>query len=392
MDPFVLEWLHLIARWAHVVVGAAWIGTSFYFNWLNNHVRPVEEGQKALWSVHGGAFYRVTKFTGAPEQLPETLHWFKYEAYATWVSGACLLTFVYWLQADAFMVDPSVAAISGTTAAGIGMGSLVVGWVVYDLLCKSPLAERPGALGGVIATLLVGAAYGLTQVLSARAAYIHTGAMMGTIMAANVFFVIIPGQRDMVDAMLEGREPPLEGGRAGSLRSLHNNYFTLPVLFAMVSNHFPSTYGNAMNWALLAGIAAVGVAVRHWFNLRGQGHVNTWLLPAAAVGIVSLAFVAKPPVFDASAHVGGDVPSFAEVQGVVQRRCVACHAAEPTQPGFTAPPKNLVLTDPQAIVVNKDAIHAQAVASKIMPLGNLTGMTDEERGILARWYAAGAPQ
>jgi uncharacterized membrane protein len=392
MDPFVLEWLHLIARWAHVVVGAAWIGTSFYFNWLNNHVRPVEEGQKALWSVHGGAFYRVTKFTGAPEQLPETLHWFKYEAYATWVSGACLLTFVYWLQADAFMVDPSVAAISGTTAAGIGMGSLVVGWVVYDLLCKSPLAERPGALGGVIATLLVGAAYGLTQVLSARAAYIHTGAMMGTIMAANVFFVIIPGQRDMVDAMLEGREPPLERGRAGSLRSLHNNYFTLPVLFAMVSNHFPSTYGNAMNWALLAGIAAVGVAVRHWFNLRGQGHVNTWLLPAAAVGIVSLAFVAKPPVFDASAHVGGDVPSFAEVQGVVQRRCVACHAAEPTQPGFTAPPKNLVLTDPQAIVVNKDAIHAQAVASKIMPLGNLTGMTDEERGILARWYAAGAPQ
>jgi uncharacterized membrane protein len=308
------------------------------------------------------------------------------------VSGACLLTFVYWLQADAFMVDPSVAAISGTTAAGIGMGSLVVGWVVYDLLCKSPLAERPGALGGVIATLLVGAAYGLTQVLSARAAYIHTGAMMGTIMAANVFFVIIPGQRDMVDAMLEGREPPLERGRAGSLRSLHNNYFTLPVLFAMVSNHFPSTYGNAMNWALLAGIAAVGVAVRHWFNLRGQGHVNTWLLPAAAVGIVSLAFVAKPPVFDASAHVGGDVPSFAEVQGVVQRRCVACHAAEPTQPGFTAPPKNLVLTDPQAIVVNKDAIHAQAVASKIMPLGNLTGMTDEERGILARWYAAGAPQ
>jgi uncharacterized membrane protein len=216
--------------------------------------------------------------------------------------------------------------------------------------------------------------------------------MMGTIMAANVFFVIIPGQRDMVDAMLEGREPPLERGRAGSLRSLHNNYFTLPVLFAMVSNHFPSTYGNAMNWALLAGIAAVGVAVRHWFNLRGQGHVNTWLLPAAAVGIVSLAFVAKPPVFDASAHVGGDVPSFAEVQGVVQRRCVACHAAEPTQPGFTAPPKNLVLTDPQAIVVNKDAIHAQAVASKIMPLGNLTGMTDEERGILARWYAAGAPQ
>ena len=289
------------------------------------------------------------------------------------------------------MVDPSVADISGNTAAAIGVGTLVVGWIVYDLLCKSPLAKSPGLLGGVIAVFILAVAAGLSQVLSARAAYIHTGAMMGTMMAANVFFVIIPGQKDMVDAMVAGREPPLERGKAGSLRSLHNNYFTLPVLFVMVSNHFPSTYGHAWNWVVLAAIACIGVAVRHWFNLRGKGETNTWLLPAAAVAMLSLAFVSKPASFDATAAAKGDTPSFVEVQGIVQTRCVACHAAEPTQPGFAAPPKNLILTDPAAILSNKDMIYAQAVASNIMPLGNLTGMTDEERGVLARWFAAGAP-
>lgn len=394
MDPYMLEWLHLVTRWAHLVVGAAWIGASFYFNWLNNHVRNVEgrDDRMALWAVHGGAFYEVTKFKGAPAKLPETLHWFKYEAYFTWITGFFLLLFVYWLQATAFMVDPSVADISGTTAVGIGVGTLVVGWVVYDLLCKSPLSKSPGLLGGVIAAFILAVAAGLSQVLSARAAYIHTGAMMGTMMAANVFFVIIPGQKDMVDAMMAGREPPLERGKAGSLRSLHNNYLTLPVLFVMVSNHFPSTFGHAWSWGVLAAIACIGVAVRHWFNLRGKGETNTWLLPAAAVAMLSLAFVSKPKGFDATAAAQGDTPTFAEVQGVIQTRCVACHAAEPTQPGFTAPPKNLILTDPAAIIANKDMIYAQAVASNIMPLGNLTKMTDEERAVLARWFAGGAPE
>jgi len=392
-DPWLTDWLHLLARWFHLIVGAAWIGTSFYFNWLNNNVRPVADEENpggrlagALWSVHGGAFYRVQKFKGAPEKLPETLHWFKWEAYLTWISGVSLLFLVYWLHAGTMMV-PAGSELSAGAAAGIGAGSLVVGWVVYDLLCRSPLVRFPKVLAALGFALMTGAAFGLSEVFSARAAYIHVGAMMGTMMALNVFFVIIPGQRAMVDAMTKGEEPDVSKGAAGSLRSLHNNYFTLPVLYIMVSNHFPFTYGHEAGWAVLAALAVLGAGVRHWFNLTGRGEKNVWILPAAAVAMGALAFVSHGP----RETTGAEAPAFAEVQTVVNARCVACHADNPTWPGMVANPKGVNLETADNIVRNARGIKAQAVDSQIMPLGNLTEITDAERALLGAWVDAGAP-
>lgn len=392
IPPWILDWLHLLARWFHLVVGAAWIGASFYFNWLNNNIRPVQDpsGRLAggLWAVHGGAFYEVKKYKGAPETLPKTLHWFKWEAYLTWISGITLLLLVYWMQADVMMVPPGSELSSGA-AAGIGIGTLVAGWLVYDLLCKSPLRKQPAVLAGLGFGLISAVAYGLSEVLSARAAYIHVGAMMGTMMALNVFFVIIPGQRAMVDAMSAGEEPDVSKGQAGSLRSLHNNYFTLPVLFIMVSNHFPFTYGHPVGWAVLAGISVIGAGVRHWFNLRGRGELNQWILPVAAAAMVSLAFVSHGPA--PAPEPGAQAPAFAEVQAIVNQRCVTCHADQPTWTGMTEAPKGLSFETPEAIQRSAALIKAQAVSANIMPLANVTQMTDDERALLGRWIDAGAP-
>ena len=396
-DPWLTDWLHLLTRWFHLVVGAAWIGASFYFNWLNNNIRPVEDDESGrlaggLWAVHGGAFYQVSKYKGAPETLPKTLHWFKWEAYLTWISGVTLLILVYWMQAGIMMV-PTGSDLSPGAAAGIGVGALVVGWGVYDLLCKSPLPRHPKVLAGLGFALLTGAAWGLSELFTPRAAWIHLGAMMGTMMALNVFFVIIPGQRDMVEAMSAGREPPVERGKAGSLRSLHNNYFTLPVLFIMVSSHFPFTYTHPTPWAVLAAIAVIGAAVRHWFNLSGRGVHNRWLLPAAAVAMFGLAFVVhgpKDPAERAAANAAG-VPTAAEVVAIANRRCTPCHMANPTFDGIDETPKGLILATAEDLRANAALVHAQAVAAPIMPLGNLTQMTDAERATLGAWIEAGAP-
>ncbi len=400
LESLITDWLHLLARWLHIIFGAAWIGASFYFNWLNNNVRepdgPADPGVGGeVWSVHGGAFYRVLKYRVAPERLPETLHWFKFEAYLTWVSGICLLALVYYFGAEGFMVDPQVADISHWTAVGIGVGALVASWLVYDLLCKSPLVDHSVAFFFVIFGLMTAAAFGLSQTLSARAAYIHVGAMIGTMMAANVFFVIIPGQRDMVDAMIAGREPPAHRGKAGALRSLHNNYFTLPVLFIMVSNHFPFTFGHQASWLILAVLSMTGAGVRHWFNLHGRGERNVWILPTATVAMIALALVSAPPGTLRS-HGGGGVQDtgppvvFNKVQSILTARCVPCHSRQPSQPGFLAPPKNLVFENPQQIQAAAGLIHAQTVTARIMPLGNLTQMTEDERALIGRWFRQGA--
>ena len=398
LESLITDWLHLLVRWLHIVFGAAWIGASFYFNWLNNNVRepegPADPGVSGeVWSVHGGAFYRVLKYGVAPEKLPDVLHWFKFEAYLTWLTGIALLALVYYFGAEGFMVDPQVADISHGTAIGIGVAALVASWVVYDLLCKSPLADKRVAFFFVMFALLTAGAYGLSLYLSPRAAYIHVGAMLGTMMAANVFFVIIPGQRDMVDAMIAGEEPPAHRGRAGALRSLHNNYLTLPVLFIMVSNHFPFTFGHHANWAVLAGLSLVGAGVRHWFNLHGRGDKNVWILPAAAAAMIAMALVSAPPGTLGSADSGADSGppvAFKEVQSILTARCVPCHAKQPSQPGFLAPPKNLVFENPQQIQAAAGLILAQTVNSRIMPLGNLTQMTEEERATLGRWVHQGA--
>jgi uncharacterized membrane protein len=402
---YATQWLHLLARWLHVVVGAAWIGTSFYFIWINNSIRPPEspqdEGEKVkgvVWSVHGGAFYRTTKYDGAPTTLPKTLHWFMWEAYLTWMTGAALLTLIYWTQARAFMIDPSVADIQPWQAVCIGVGTLVVGWLVYDLMCRT-LSRHPKVLAVVGVVLVTGLAWGLSHLLSPRAAYIHVGAMLGTCMAANVFFVIIPGQRAIVNAMLKGEEPDLSKGAGGALRSLHNNYLTLPVLFVMVSNHFPFTFGSQAPWAVFAAISLIGATIRHWFNIDGRGEKNALLWPAAVIATLALAFVMRPTppaAAPASAAVGaGTAPSpaamFSDVQSIIAERCAPCHAAAPTHPSFPAPPAGLILETPAQISANVARIHQQAVVSQIMPLGNLTGMTTEERSRIGQWVDAGTP-
>jgi len=389
------QWLNLALRWAHVITGVAWIGTSFYFNWLNSRLAPPPPERREpgvageLWSVHGGGFYRVVKYTVAPGELPRTLHWFKWEAYATWLTGFALLVLVYYLGAASFLIDPRVARLSPGAAVAVGVATLIVSWLAYDVLCRSALGAKPLALAATLFALTTALAWGLTKLLSPRAAYLHVGAAIGTIMAANVLMVIIPAQREMVAALTAGRPPDVARGQQAALRSLHNNYLTLPVLFIMVSSHYPATYSHHLNWAILAGLAVIGVATRHWFNLRNQGRKSIWILPAAALGLVALALVTAPRSGPAWSAVGGQV-SFADVRLIVARRCAGCHSSAPTTPGIPAAPLGVVLDTPDDIRANAPRMLAVAVDAQTMPLGNLTGMTPEERDLLGRWIRAGA--
>ena len=392
--PYALEWMNLLVRWLHVITGIAWIGASFYFVWLDNSLRPPAAGSDLakkgvageLWAVHGGGFYNPQKYLVAPAELPDELHWFKWEAYSTWLSGFALLLIVYWFNAQAMMVDRGVADLTAWQAIGLGAGSLVAGWIVYDLLCRSPLGKHDLAFGAAIFALLVGAAWVLTHFLSGRAAYIHVGAMIGTIMVANVAMVIIPGQRKMVEAMRAGNKPDPVYGICGKQRSVHNNYFTLPVLFIMISNHFAMTYRHPHAWAVLGTIMAAGVFIRHFFNLRHKGRVE-WIWPAIGVALLlGLAVVLAPARPSGSA---GKV-DFAQVQAIIRQRCVSCHAAHPTQPGFASAPEGVLLDDAQGIARNAPRIYQQAVQLKAMPLANMTNMTDAERAQIAAWFAAGA--
>ncbi|GMR12187.1 MAG: urate hydroxylase PuuD [Gemmatimonadota bacterium] len=395
MDPNTTAWLNLTFRWIHVIAGVAWIGTSFYFNWLNHHLRPPETAREGvsgeLWSVHGGAFYRVEKFAVAPKRLPKTLHWFKWEAYLTWITGIALLILIYYVGADLYLVDPSVSDIGAGAAIAIGVGALVGAWIVYDLLCKSPLSARPIPFAVVVFVLATAVAFGLTRVFGSRGAYIHMGAILGTLMAVNVFMVIIPGQRIMVDAMMRGLEPDASKGRAGALRSLHNNYMTLPVLFIMTSSHYPMVYGNAANWAILAALALIGAMTRHYFNLRGEGRESPWILPTAAGAMIALAFVSRPSVApsvstaSSAEHVSIDV-----VQAVIQEKCVVCHSANPSYPAYSAAPAGVIMDSKEQIGALAERINAVAVLSATMPLGNVTGLTQEERDVIGRWIREGA--
>ncbi len=389
LDPYLAEWLGLVLRWFHFMIGIAWIGASFYFVWLNNSIRAPGPGGREglageLWAVHGGAFYEIAKYAGAPATLPDKLHWFKWEAYLTWLTGMALLILLWWTQAGTKMVDPAVADISPMLAVGIGAACIFGGWLVYDGLCRTPLRQRSALLGLILLVLLGGTAWGLSQVFSPRAAYLHVGAMMGTWMAANVFFVIIPGQRAMVDAMIAGQPPPVERGQAGALRSLHNNYLTMPVLFVMISSHFPNTWGHPRGWAILVGLGLCGAAWRHWVNREEQGRPQHWVLGALVAGLVLIAVLSRPAPAPAAAD-GAEAVSFTKVQQLISIHCLACHAAEPIQPGFVVAPKGVAFDHPQDIRDNAATIYQQVVQAKIMPLGNMTGMTDEERALIGQW-------
>ena len=398
MDPHLTEWLNLAIRWVHMITGVAWIGASFYFVWLENNLdrRNPRDGLSGdLWAIHGGGIYHLEKYKLAPPKMPDNLHWFKWEAYATWISGIALLSVVYYLNAELYLVAPG-SGLSPATAVMIGIAALVAGWLIYDLLCDSPLGKQPALLGLVLFILLVAASYGLAQIFSGRGAFIHIGAIIGTIMVGNVFRVIMPAQRDLVAAIEAGREPDPRLPAKGLLRSRHNNYFTLPVLFIMISNHFPSTYGHEYNWAILAGLAVLSVLVRHYFNTRHDSNKFAWTLPAAALGMVTLAFVVAPKPVSTNS-VSPDVAQahqqpieFQTVAQVIQERCTVCHSASPSNPAFTSAPGGIMLDAPEQIQQLSQRIHAQSVATEAMPLGNITGMTREERELIGLWIQQGS--
>lgn len=398
--PYGLEWLNLLVRWLHIITGVAWIGASFYFVWLDNSIRPPAPGSDLekkgvageLWAVHGGGFYHPQKYLVAPAELPRELHWFKWEAYSTWLSGFALLFIVYYFNAQAMMVDRSVADLTSFEANAIGLGSLLVGWTVYDLLCRSPLGKHDLAFGATIFGFLLVSAYVLTHFLSGRAAFIHIGAMIGTMMVGNVLMLIIPGQRKMVEAMRAGGKPDPVHGMKAKQRSVHNNYFTLPVLFIMISNHFAMVYRHEHAWAVLGAIMLAGVLIRHFFNLRHKGRVE-WKYPAAGVALLLAVAVWLAPEAPAAKAAGTDARTqFAQVQQIVTQRCASCHAERPTQPGFSAAPLGVMLHTPELVAQHAQRIYQQTVQTRAMPLANLTNMTDAERAQVAAWYESGAKQ
>jgi uncharacterized membrane protein len=392
MEAYAIDWLQLVLRWVHLITGIAWIGASFYFVWLDNSLEPPESSADAdkgvggeLWAVHGGGFYVVRKFRVAPEALPRTLHWFMWEAYWTWISGFSLFVVMYYLNARTYLVAPD-APLSPLAAVGLSFALIVVGWLVYDQLCKRLGLERDGWIGAAMLGFVALTAWALSHVFSGRGLYIQIGAMLGTIMVANVAHVIIPSQRKLVAAKKDGVAPDPIDGLRGKQRSVHNNYFTLPVLFLMISNHYPLTYGHPYGWLVLVAIVMLAAYVRHFFNLRHRRR-TVWAIPiTATLGafVLALAIAPQRPV-----HSNAAV-SFGEIQSIVDRRCAGCHAEHPTQAGFAVAPKDLKLDTPERILVSAPKIYEQAVATKAMPIGNLTGMTDDERARIAAWIEAGA--
>jgi uncharacterized membrane protein len=392
MLAYALEWANLLVRGLHVTAAIAWIGTSFYYIALDFHLlepkNPAAEDAGIageVWEIHGGGFYRVEKYRVAPPTLPSPLHWFKWEAYTTWLSGFGLLIVLYYANASTYLVDRSVADISPLLAVASSVGLLVVGWFIYDGLSRA-LEGRDRLLAVALAVVIAVTAYGVSHLLSPRAAYLQVGAMIGTWMAANVLFVIIPGQRELVAAKAAGREPNALYGIRGKQRSIHNNYLTLPVLFAMLSNHFPMTYAHPQGWLILLAMMGLGAWVRHFFNLRHQGRV-IWAIPvSAAIGVVVLAVLIAPREVSTSSSA----VIFSQAQAVISRRCVPCHSSQPTQPGFNEAPNGVLFDTPDQIVARAQQINAQAVVLKNMPFGNLTGMTQDERDLLGAWVQQGA--
>ncbi|EDP66613.1 hypothetical protein BAL199_16168 [alpha proteobacterium BAL199] len=396
MDAVLVEWLSMIVRWLHVIAGIAWIGSSFYFIALDLSLRQrsgLPAGvQGEAWQVHGGGFYHMVKYLVAPDRVPDELTWFKWEAYTTWLSGFALLVLVYYLGAELFLIDRTVMDLTPQMAIALSVGSLAGAWLLYEALCRSPLGRSETALSVVGYLFLVAATWGFTEVFSGRAAFVQIGALIGTMMVANVFVVIIPNQKKTIAALFAGQSPDPALGRQAKQRSVHNNYLTLPVVLLMISNHYPLLFATRYNWVIVAILLALGPVIRHFFNSRHAGKGSPWWTwGVAAAGLAAIGWLSAAGPRDAVVGAAdAPAPTFAAVEEIVLSRCSMCHADEAVWLGVPAAPKGVKLDTPERIHQHARQIELYAVRSGAMPPGNITDMPVEERAVLAAWLAAGA--
>jgi uncharacterized membrane protein len=396
VESVLTEWLSLVVRWLHVVAGIAWIGSSFYFIHLDlslKHRAGLPDGVTGdAWQVHGGGFYHMVKYLVAPARMPDELTWFKWEAYATWLSGFALLVIVYYLGAELYLIDKSVLDLTAPTAAAVAFGSLVIAWLLYEALCRSPIGRHEVALALVGYVFLVGLSYAFTHVFSGRGAFTQIGALIGTIMVANVFIIVIPNQRKTVAALIAGQEPNPKWGEDGKQRSVHNNYLTLPVVFLMIANHYPLMFATRFNWLIVAIVLAIGPVIRHFFNSRHEGKGSPWWTwGVAAAGMAAVAWLSGAGPRETTTGARAGPVDVAAAHNAILSRCSMCHIDAPVWPGIHAPPNGVVLDGPDNIRRHARLIEINAVRSSAMPPGNITEMTRQERRILADWLAAGAP-
>jgi uncharacterized membrane protein len=400
MDGVATEWVGLLLRWLHIVAAMAWIGSSFYFMHMDAALKPAPDmpagkGGEA-WEVHGGGFYHVRKYLVAPEALPKELIWHKWESYTTWLSGFFLLVWIYYVSADVYLIDPAVRAISTPVAIAIGLGGLAAGWIVYDLLCRSKLGEKPMALAAVGFAFIVGMAWLFQHVFSARGAFIHTGALMATIMTGNVFLVIIPNQSKVIASLMKGEDPDPRYGKIGKIRSTHNNYLTLPVVFLMISGHYPLVWSGPYAVAIIALVLVAGAFVRHFYNLRHLGKGNAWWMWIVAALAIILAIIASLPaspmmrerlglVERIPVQVAGLPKAPDHVTDIIVSRCSMCHGDTPVWPGLAIAPNGVLLDTPERIQRWSAQVRLQSGLTRAMPPNNLTEMTNEERAQIRDW-------
>jgi uncharacterized membrane protein len=388
------DWPTILVRVAHVIFGIGWIGTSFYFVWLDVNIKPAATPKPGVegetWLVHSGGFYRIEKIMVTPTEMPAVLHWFKWEAAFTGLSGLLLLTLIYYGNADTYLVDPAKADLTGGQAVAIGAGTLAGGWALYEILWRSPLAKLGWIPLALTFAMILGVAIGLSQVFSGHGAYIHVGALMGIIMSASVWTVIVPGQKQLIAASRAGKRGDPAYAFAAKQRSMHNNYMTFPVIFIMLSGHAPSTFGHQYPWLVLLLASLVAGGVNHFINLEHKGQRSYWSLIAAAVIFAPLFVLTTRPSSTATVSTGGPPVEFAEVRAVIAQRCATCHSAHPTDEDIKVPPNGTMFDTPQQIRRQVQKINARAVLTQTMPLGNKTEMTDDERALLRDWIAQGA--
>ena len=389
MQIYLLVWLGLALKLLHIIAGIAWIGASFYFNWLENKLDRLNNRDEIagnLWSVHGGGFYHLEKYKKYPQTLPEPLHWFKWEAYVTWLSGISLLSVVYYFNASSRLLS-SDSSLSASYAVGLSLLGLLLFWLIYDLLCKSKLVTKSAIFITIIFIVIAFFAYFYSNIFNPKAVYMQIGSMIGTVMVANVFFVIIPVQKKLVDACENSTEVSLELGKIGYLRSRHNNYFTLPVLFMMISGHYPSIYSGDYGWLILMAVIGILVMIRHYFNLRGVGKAKNSLIAIIVLSTFALIY-ALAPTHSKVQDQNQEIVTVEQAQVIIEKHCVSCHAANPTNMAFTVAPNGIMLDTTKKIIAHKAQIYQQAVLSKAMPLVNSTNMTDDEREKLRIWIEA----